>query len=58
MVDYAEVGRTAHQLEEDQGRNAYLYAARLSKEAESEGKTDEAAFWKAVADSLKLRDSG
>ena len=58
MVDYTEVGRTAYQLGEDHGgHNAYLYATRISKEAEAEGKPDDAAFWKAVADSLKRRDS-
>jgi hypothetical protein len=57
MVDYAEVDRTAYQLGIDHGQNAYLYATRLFKEAEAEGKTEEATFWKAVADSLKLRDS-
>jgi abortive infection bacteriophage resistance protein len=56
MADYAEVGRTAYQLGRDHGPNAYLYATRLSKQAEAEGKTDESAFWKAVAESLKLRD--
>lgn len=57
MVDYAEVGRTAYQLGKDHGQNAYLYATRLFKEAEAEGKTAEAIFWKAVADWLKLLDS-
>jgi hypothetical protein len=57
MVDYTEVGRTAYQLGKDHGPNACPYATRLSKEAEAKGKPDEAAFWKAAAESLKLRES-
>jgi hypothetical protein len=56
-MDYTEVGRTSYQLAQDHGQNAYLYAVRLFKEAKADGKTDKAAFWKAVADSLKLRES-
>jgi hypothetical protein len=54
-VDYAEVSRTAHQLAADHGHNAYLYAARLSREADAEGKPDEADFWKAVFVALTPR---
>lgn len=57
MVDYTEVGRTSYQLERDHGQNAYKYAVRMAGEAESDGKSDEADFWKAVAASLKPRDS-
>ncbi len=54
-VDYVEVSRTAHQLAADHGHNAHLYAARLSREAEAAGKSDEAAFWKAVSAALRPR---
>jgi hypothetical protein len=54
-VDYVEVSRTAHQLALDHGHNAYLYAAKLSREADAEGKQDEADFWKAVSAALTPR---
>jgi len=54
-VDYIEVGRTAHQLFADHGPSAYVYAAKLAREAEAEGKLDEAAFWKAVSAALTPR---
>ncbi|MGA3373373.1 MAG: hypothetical protein ABSC48_16580 [Terracidiphilus sp.] len=57
MVDRTEVFRTAYQLLADHGLNAHFYAARLSKEAEDEGKTAEAEFWKAVAYAVKQRKS-
>lgn len=57
MVDQVKVFRIAHQLLADHGRNAYLYAARLSKEAEEEGKTNEAEFWKSVASAVTPRTS-
>jgi len=44
--DYVEVSRTAHQLAADHGHNAYPYAARLAREADADGKPDEAEFWK------------
>jgi hypothetical protein len=54
-VDYVEVGRTAHQLRQDHGHHAHLYAAKLSREAQAEGKTAEAEFWKAVSAALTPR---
>ena len=54
-VDYTEVYRTAHQLAADHGHNAHLFAARLSREAEAEGKSNEADFWKAVSAALTPR---
>jgi hypothetical protein len=55
-VDYVEVGRVAYQLTKDHGpEHARLYAARLAQEAEAEGKTNEAEFWKAVAGELTPR---
>jgi hypothetical protein len=54
-VDYAEVSRTAHQLALDHGHSAYQYAAKLAREADLEGKTDEAEFWKAVSAALTPR---
>jgi hypothetical protein len=54
-VDYVKVSRTAHQLAADHGPNAYLYAAKLAREAEAEGKLDEAAFWEAVSGALTPR---
>lgn len=54
-VDCAEVTRTAHQLAADHGHNAYQYADRLCREADAEGKQDEADFWKAVSAALTPR---
>ena len=54
-VDLVEVLRVAHQLIIDHGPSAYLYAARLGREADAEGKADEAAFWRAVSASLRPR---
>jgi hypothetical protein len=54
-VDYVEVSRTAHQLALDHGHNAYLHAAKLAREANVEGKTNEAEFWKAVSAALTPR---
>jgi hypothetical protein len=54
-VDYVEVGRTAHQLRRDHGHDAHVYAAKLSREAEAEGKAAEAEFWKAVSAALTPR---
>jgi len=54
-VDYVEVGRTAHQLQRDHGHRAHIYAIKLSREAEADGKTAEAEFWKAVAAALTPR---
>jgi hypothetical protein len=54
-VDYVKVSRTAHQLALDHGHNAYLYAAKLAREANAAGKTDEAEFWKAVSAALAPR---
>jgi len=55
MIDYVEVSRTAHQLALDHGHNAYLYAAKLAREANAEGKTDEAEFWSRVSAALTPR---
>ena len=54
-VDFAEISRTAHQLALDHGHRAYLYAAKLSREASAAGRQDEAAFWKAVSAALTPR---
>ena len=54
-VDYVEVSRTAHQLALDHGHNAYLQAAKWAREANVEGKTNEAEFWKAVSAALTPR---
>ena len=54
-VDYVEVGREAHQLGSTYGRDAWFYANRWEKMAANEGKPEEAAFWGAVASSLKPR---
>lgn len=55
--DFIEVGRTAYELGNRHGQNACQYAAGLAVEAISEGKTEEAAFWKAVAEFLRPRGS-
>jgi hypothetical protein len=54
-VDFAEVSRTAHQLALDHGLSAYLYAAKLFREASAAGRQDEAEFWKAVSAALSPR---
>jgi hypothetical protein len=56
-VDFVEVSRTAHKLALDHGHNAYLYAAKLAREANAERKQDEAEFWKAVSAALTPRQS-
>jgi hypothetical protein len=56
IVDYVEVSRKANELAAAHGaRNAVGYADRLAEEARAEGKSDEHAFWKAVANSLRPR---
>ena len=55
IIDSVEVGRVAHQLTLDHGRTAYLYAERLGREFEAEGKAAEAAFWRAVWASMRPR---
>jgi hypothetical protein len=56
--DYAEVGRKAHELAHTNGAwNAFTYANRQAQRALATGETDEHAFWKAVADSLKPRQA-
>jgi hypothetical protein len=54
-VDYIEASRTAYQLSLDHGRNAYLYAEKLAREAKAEGKLEEAQFWDAVAGVIRPR---
>lgn len=55
-VDYVEVGRESHQLELDYGRDAWKYARRFAERATEEGKSDESAFWQAVAAALQPRN--
>ena len=52
---WLEVGRAAHQLELDHGRNAYNYASKLAIKVEQDGSKDDVKFWKAVSVSLKPR---
>jgi hypothetical protein len=54
-VDYVEVGRRAHELSYTHGHTARGYADRQAQLALAAGKTDEYAFWKAVAQSLTAR---
>jgi len=54
-VNYVDVFRAAHQLALDHGHNAYLHAAKLAREANVEGKTNEAEFWNAVSAALTPR---
>jgi hypothetical protein len=54
-VDYIEVGRQAHRLSSTHGREAWKFAARWAADAEREGRSEEAAFRKAVAASLEPR---
>jgi hypothetical protein len=55
--DFIEVGRTAYELGKRHGRDAVHYAGRLAVEALAEGKTEDAVFWKAVADHLAPREN-
>jgi hypothetical protein len=55
-VDCVEVGREAHQLELDYGRDAWKYARRFAERATGEGKADESAFWLAVSATLQPRN--
>jgi hypothetical protein len=52
---WLEVGRAAHQLELDHGRNAYNYAEKIAIKAEQDGIKEDAMFWNAVSASLKPR---
>lgn len=54
-VDWMEVGRAAHQVELDHGRNGYLYAEKLAAEAEQESRQSDSEFWAAVAATLRPR---
>jgi len=55
-VDYAEVGRKAHELEVSRGRDdARRYAANVAADALTEGDMAAHAFWSAVESSLTLR---
>jgi hypothetical protein len=54
-VDYVEVNRKAHELEYTHGPTARGYADRQAQLALAAGKTDEYAFWKAVAQWLTPR---
>jgi hypothetical protein len=56
MVDYVEVGRTAHQLDRDHGDNAWRYANGLADEAKLKGKNDDSEFWLAVSRTLEPRN--
>jgi hypothetical protein len=53
--DFVEVSREAHQLAESHGRNAHLYALRLSEKAQASGDAEAAAFWRAVYGALAPR---
>jgi hypothetical protein len=55
MVDYVEVGRTAHELESRMGWHAHVHAGKLAAEALAAGNRDEYEFWNAVEASLKPR---
>lgn len=48
IVDYIEVGRTAHELLHRHGWNAHEFAAKLAAEALAEGNDEEYEFWRAV----------
>ena len=54
-VDYVEVNRKAHELTYTHGPTARGYADRQAQLALAVGKTDEYAFWKAVAQWLTPR---
>lgn len=47
-VDYIEVGRESHELVLRHGRDAHMYALRLSEQAKDAGDAGAAAFWYAV----------
>lgn len=54
---YRKAGQVAYQLEFDHGHNAPFYAAKLAKEAELEGRLDEAEFWRYVSSSVTTRQA-
>jgi hypothetical protein len=54
-VDWAEVGRAAHQVELDHGHNGYLYAEKVAAQAEQEFRQGDSEFWAAVAATLRPR---
>jgi hypothetical protein len=54
-IDFTEVGRQAHELGLRHGRDAHYFAAKLALQAQSNGRTDEHAFWKAVERTLTPR---
>jgi hypothetical protein len=54
-VDWVQVGREAHQLGRDYGKDAWIYATRFAERAQVGGEVEERAFWLAVAAALQPR---
>jgi len=55
--DKNEIGRKANELAAEFGLGAHRHARGLAKQAEADGKPEDAAFWTAVADQLSPRCS-
>jgi hypothetical protein len=55
LSDWIEVGRTAHELADRHGRNAYAYAKKLADAAKAEGRDAEADFWVKVSATVRQR---
>lgn len=54
-IDWIEVSREGHELEQRHGRNAHVVAARLADKAEAAGDEMAARFWRAVSSSIAPR---
>ena len=54
--DSLEVSRAANELGQRHGSHAEEHAVKLATEALADRHPEQAAFWKSVADALKLRD--
>lgn len=54
-ADYVKVGRESHELKLRHGRDAHMYALRLTEQAKDAGDTGAAAFWYAVNRALEPR---
>lgn len=48
-IDFVAVNRMAHEVQSAHGRGAHDYATRMAEQCKAEGKTEQHAFWEAVA---------
>jgi hypothetical protein len=54
-VDYVQVSRKAHELQNAHGQGAHKYAAKMAAQALADALVDEHKFWQAVEAALKPR---